>query len=140
MFGARAATLLAVVFHPGIAATDAASGTGDVDYRLQRRALLADLEAGRIARHEICDAHPELVRVARNCETPGGGSCPVCDFDGLAWIHYVFGPRLPASGKLALTETELDRYRQRSGDFAAYRVEVCASCGWHHLLRRIVLG
>lgn len=135
-----AGTLLAVVFHPGIASSDAASGAGDVDYRLQRRALLTDLAAGKVAKHEVCDAHPELIRVARNCDTADGGSCPVCDVEGLAWVHYVFGPRLPASGKLALTESELERYGKRSGTFAAYRVEVCGSCGWHHLLRRIVLG
>ncbi len=133
-------TLLAVVFHPGIAAADSASGVGDVDYRLQRRALLTDLEEGRVARHEVCDAHPELVRVAINCDTVDGGSCPVCDRAEMAWVHYVFGPRLPAGGKLALTDADLDRYGRRSGDFAAYRVEVCAGCGWNHLLRRIILG
>ncbi|MCP3936948.1 MAG: DUF5318 domain-containing protein [Actinomycetia bacterium] len=129
-----------MVFHPGIAAADSASGAGDVDYRLQRRALLADLEAGRVARHEVCDAHPELVRVANNCDTIDGGSCPVCDRGEMALVHYVFGPRLAAGGKLALTEADLDRYGRRSGDFAAYRVEVCAGCGWNHLLCRIILG
>jgi hypothetical protein len=128
-----------VVFHPGIASADAAAGVGEVDYRLQRRRLLADLRSGKVAPNEVCDAHPELMRVARNCDTVGGGSCPVCADNELAQVHYVFGPRLSAGGKLALSDAELRQYSKRSGSFAAYRVEVCSNCGWNHLLRRVVL-
>ena len=124
-------------FHPGRAATDAESGVGAVDYRLQRRRTLSDLRAGRVAPSEVCDAHPELLRVARNCADMSKKKCPVCDRrGGMTSVHYVFGPRLPASGKLALNDAELQRFAQRSGDFAAYEVEVCAECGWNHLLQR----
>ena len=130
-------TLTGVSFHPGRAERDAASGVGAVDYRLQRRRTLADFRSGKVAPSEVCDAHPELLRVARNCTTPSNRACPVCgERGGLSSVHYVFGPRLPASGKLALDEHELERFARRSGDFAAYEVEVCTKCGWNHLLRR----
>jgi len=129
-----------MAFHPEIAAKDAAAGVGTVDYRLQRRRTLADLKAGKVAPSEVCDAHPELLRVARNCASPSATACPVCAVVGyLSTVHYVFGTRLPASGKLALSEEELDRYLRLPGDFSAYQVEVCSECGWNHLIRRIPL-
>ena len=36
-----------------------------VDYALQRRALLADVHAGRVPVAEVCDASPYLLRAAR---------------------------------------------------------------------------
>lgn len=127
-------------FHPGRAAEDAAAGLGAVDFRLQRRRTLSDYRAGRLAASDVCDAHPELMRVARNCAVGSAKKCPVCDSKGtLSSVHYVFGPRLPASGKLALTEAEMDSYLKKPGDYAAYEVEVCASCGWNHLIQRIPL-
>ena len=30
-----------------------------------------DYRKGRLAQHEMCDAHPELVRAARECSEPG---------------------------------------------------------------------
>ena len=126
-------------FHPGLVAKDAADGVGSVDYRLQRRRTLREVREGIIARNEVCDAHPELLRVARNSAPETGDTCPICEEQQLASVTYVFGPRLPAGGKLALNQTELDRIAKRSGTFATYEVEVCASCGWNHLLRRQVL-
>ncbi len=37
-----------------------------VDYTLVKRATLRDLRGGRLSRQEVCDAHPELLRAARN--------------------------------------------------------------------------
>lgn len=126
-------------FNPSIVAKDAADGVGAVDYRLQRRRTLREVREGIIARNEVCDAHPELLRVARNSAPETGKKCPICEDEQLVSVTYVFGPRLPAGGKLALSRTELDRIALRSGTFASYQVEVCGGCGWNHLLRRQVL-
>src|SRR3954471_2416526 len=49
-----------------------------VDYALVRRAALADLAAGRVARREVCDAQPYLLRAARYHGQPTQEPCPVC--------------------------------------------------------------
>src|SRR5207245_3451809 len=38
---------------------------GQIDYRLSRRHVLAELRRGRLGRPDVCDAHPELMRAAR---------------------------------------------------------------------------
>ena len=126
-------------FNPSVVARDAAAGIGAVDYRLQRRTTLREVREGIVARSEVCDAHPELLRVARHSAPETGEECPICEEHPLVSVTYVFGPRLPAGGKLALNQTELDRIATRSGTFASYEVEVCGSCGWNHLLRRGVI-
>ena len=45
-------------------------GPGEIDYRLARQSVLSEYRKGRIARHEICDAHPELARAARALGEP----------------------------------------------------------------------
>jgi hypothetical protein len=131
--------LAGVTFHPGIAAADAAAGRGAVDYRLQRMRLIADVEAGMADRSEVCDVHPELLRVARNVAQPTGEDCPICDKTELRTICYVFGPRLGGGGKCVTSLEDRQRLARRSGDFSCYDVEVCAGCGWNHLLRRYPL-
>jgi hypothetical protein len=132
------ASLSGVTFHPGMAARDAAAGVGTVDYRLQRRRLLADIDAGLVDRAEACDIHPELLRVARNAAMPFGRDCPLCEGE-LRLVAYVFGPRLGGGGKCVVNDEELQRLARRSGDFVAYEVEVCPACGWNHLVRRYPL-
>lgn len=110
-----------------------------MDYRLQRRRTLRDVRDGTLDKSEVCDVHPELRRVARSTAPETGEQCPICEDHPLTSVTYVFGPRLPAGGKLALNQADLHRISQRSGTFASYEVEVCAGCGWNHLLRRAVL-
>ena len=49
---------------------------GVVDHRMARHALVAEFRRGRLAQHEVCDAHPELraslrdVRGAQTAEAP----------------------------------------------------------------------
>lgn len=112
---------------------------GAVDYRLARLSVLNDLRAGRLSRHEVCDAHPELRRAAVEYSTGTTEDCPVCDEDHLALVTYVFGPRLPAHGRCVNSAAELARIRRRKGTFSCYVVEVCPSCGWNHLRRAHVL-
>ena len=114
--------------------------TGAVEYRLQRQALLADVAEGVVRTEDVCDAHPELLRVARNGAPRSDVPCPICEDAALALVSYVFGPRLPRGGKVVLSDDELGRIAQRAGEFACYVVEVCPSCHWNHLLRAFPVG
>lgn len=98
--------------------------------------LINQVRLGRIGRNEVCDAHPELLRAARNVGTATTADCPICEDDQLRLVTYVFGHRLPPSGRVVATAKEM-RQTQRftGGDAMAYMVEACPSCRWHHLLR-----
>lgn len=113
---------------------------GVVDHRLARRALINEYRRGRLSRHQVCDAHPELLRAARSVGNETETVCPICTEDRLVLVTYVFGPRLPKHGKVAQTTEELAVFHRRREEFAAYVVEACRSCGWHHLLRVLPLG
>lgn len=111
-----------------------------VDYALQRRALLADVQAGRVGLAAACDAGPYLLRAARfhgeATETP----CPVCRKEPLTQVSWVFGDALgPASGS-ARKPAELDDLAARHGEFSVHVVEVCRTCSWNHLVLSYVLG
>jgi len=120
----------------------AGSGTaGTIDYRLARRQLIAEFERGRLARHEVCDAHPELVRAAREVGTPTSERCPICAEHDLVLVSYVFGPKLPAFGRCVTSAKELRAFtRQKTGSFVCYVVEVCPACHWNHLARTFSLN
>ena len=114
--------------------------TGAVDYRLQRQAVLGEVAEGVVRAADVCDAHAELLRVARNGAPRADEACPICEDAALALVSYVFGPRLPKGGKVVLSDDELDRISQRAGEFACYVVEVCPACRWNHLLRAFPVG
>jgi hypothetical protein len=93
----------------------------------------------------VCDAHPELLRAARNFGDETIVKCPICVEDNVVLVTYVFGPRLPSHGRCITKPTELDEFRRIArtsvaGDYTAYVVEACRSCGWHHLLRTLALN
>ena len=114
---------------------------GIVDHRLARRMLINQVRLGRISRTEVCDAHPELIRAARNVGTETSADCPICEDDKLRIITYVFGYRLPASGRCVSTKKELRALSaQAKGELTAYVVEACPECRWHHLLRILPLA
>ena len=113
---------------------------GHVDYRLARASVLADYRGGVLDRSEVCDAHPELVRAARQVGTTVPGDCPVCDRAKLVHVTYVFGPRLPKHGRCITLRGELARLAKRPGTHVAYVVEVCQDCNWNHLVRRSTLA
>lgn len=116
-----------------------AEGPGEIDYRLARQSVLSEFRKGRIARHELCDAHPELVRAARECGDATTVTCPVCEDAKVVLVSYVFGPRLPAFGRCITSRRELQAIAKRSGDFSCYVVEVCPDCSWNHLARTFLL-
>ena len=117
-----------------------ADGPGEIDYRLARQAVLSEFRKGRIARHEVCDAHPELVRAARELGEPTKLTCPVCEEVNVVLVSYVFGPRLPAHGRCISTKKELAAIARRSGTFSCYVIEVCPACSWNHLARTFILN
>jgi hypothetical protein len=129
-------------FGPDSFRTSAVPGTrrGAVDHRLERLALISEYRKGRLARHQVCDAHPELVRAAREIGEETTFDCPICADDKLVLVTYVFGPRLPPFGRCITTKAELRRLDGRAEDLSAYVVEVCRSCSWHHLMRVLPLG
>lgn len=111
-----------------------------VEFGLVRHALLTRLEAGIIRREEICDAHPELLRAAKNLGRMTGDKCPVCDEQDLVEVTYVFGARLPAGGTCPTTRAELLKLERREEPVQCYAVEVCTGCNFHHLARKWVAG
>lgn len=116
-----------------------ADGPGEIDYRLARQSVLSEFRKGRVARHEVCDAHPELVRAAREVGEETRITCPVCEDAKVVLVSYVFGPRLPAFGRCVTSRRELQKIARRSGSFSCYVVEVCPSCSWNHLARTFLL-
>jgi hypothetical protein len=108
---------------------------GIVDHRLSRRALINEYRRGRLRRDQVCDAHPELLRAARNFGDATTVQCPICQVSNVVLVTYVFGPRLPKHGRCITRPDELDQYRRPQ--HTAYVVEACHQCGWHHLLRSL---
>jgi Family of unknown function (DUF5318) len=113
---------------------------GVTDYRLARRALISEYRKGRLARHQVCDAHPELLRNAEFCGSPTSTVCPICGEHELTLVTYVFGSRLPASGRCITKPKEIVALQRRREPSMAYVVEVCVGCHWNHLARTFPLG
>ncbi len=113
---------------------------GVVDHRLSRRHLINEFKRGRLRQDQVCDAHPELIRAARNIGSPASLPCPICTDHELRLVTYVFGPRLPAHGRCVSTADELAKLNARPDELTAYVVEACVGCRWHHLLRVLPVG
>ncbi|MEM9040612.1 MAG: DUF5318 family protein [Actinomycetota bacterium] len=113
---------------------------GIVDHRLARRMLIAEVRRGRVPLETVCDAHPELIRAARNVGTQTSTVCPICEECDLRLVTYVFGHGIGPAGRCVSTKKELSELNRRSQDLSAYVVEACIECRWHHLLRVIPLG
>ncbi len=111
-----------------------------VDYALQRRALLADVQAGRVGVIQACDASPYLLRAAKYHGEKTEASCPICGKERLTRVHYVYGDRLGTLSGQAKTERELMVMDGRGSEFSVYEVEVCRGCSWNHLRSSYVLG
>jgi hypothetical protein len=126
---------------------------GLIDYRMARRALVRQVRRGAVRITDVCDAHPELLRAARNIGTPAERECPICaladdradvphdEADSLRLVTYVFGDDLKRrSGGVVWDRQELDSLAMAHRSFAAYVVECCLVCGWNHLVESFLLG
>jgi hypothetical protein len=111
-----------------------------VDYALQRRALLADVHAGRVAVADVCDATPYLLQAARFHGEPTEQSCPVCRKERVTLVSWIFGDALRQAAGSARRPDELERLAALHHDFSVHVVEVCRSCRWNHLVSSYVLG
>jgi hypothetical protein len=113
---------------------------GVIDYRLARMAVVSEYRKGRLARHEVCDAHPELRRAAQQASEPTSMECPICEEDHVVLVTYAFGAKLPPSGRCITAKGELTKLAKARDRLACYVVEVCPSCSWNHLARTFLLG
>ena len=111
-----------------------------VEFGLVRHALLAKIAAGTLRASDVCDAHPELLRAARNIGRSTGETCPVCSDVELVEVTYVFGARLPAGGTCPTSRSELLKLERRADPVQCYAVEVCVGCSFHHLVRKWSAG
>jgi len=85
-----------------------------VEYRLLRDTLAKAIRLGKVAREDHCDAHPELIRAAKNIGRGTKERCPVCDGTETVEVTYVFGAKLPAGGTCPATKAELNRLLRRA--------------------------
>ena len=85
----------------------------------------ASSSKGRLSRLDVCDAHPELLRAARNVGRPTGETCPICEEADLVDVTFVFGSRLPPGGRCVASQAELTRYWRRKDPVVCY-VSRCA--------------
>jgi hypothetical protein len=109
-----------------------------VDYTLAKRALLAQVRTGLLGRADICDAHPELVRAARNVGEHSRRDCPVCAGAKLRLLAYVYGDGLKQdNGRVWPLDVGLSMAADRPGAWC-YVVEVCTECQWNHLSEAFV--
>lgn len=130
-----------VSFGPSALRGASVSGAGGrVEYRLARNAVVSEFQKGRLSRLDVCDAHPELLRAARNVGTPLTEQCPICEETKVVHVTYVFGRRLPPSGQCPGSPAELARLCRRADEVACYVVEVCPACAWNHLARMYPAG
>ena len=109
--------------------------TGAVDYRMARHALVAEYRRGRLAQHEVCDAHPELRRAAEHISRKTTEICPICEDRFLVLVTYAFGPHLSKSGYAIENRADMNKVRRMTPECTCYVVEVCNGCGWNHLVQ-----
>ena len=126
---------------------------GRTDYRLAKRAVVRQVTIGALPPAAVCDAHPELLRAARNIGQATARSCPICrladdradvpidETNSLRLVTYVYGDDLRRlSGHVVWTRDELDDLAASHRSFMAYVVECCLVCGWNHLVESYLLG
>ncbi len=126
---------------------------GFIDYRIAKRALVRQVTRGAVPVTDVCDAHPELLRAARNVGQTTARTCPICrladdradvaldEANSLRLVTYVYGDDLKRlSGHVVWTREELDGLASRHRSFSAYVVECCLVCGWNHLVESYLLG
>jgi hypothetical protein len=133
--------LASVVFDPeALGHGQRSRAPGRVEYRLARNSVVSEFRKGRLSRIDVCDAHPELLRAARNVGRPTSEDCPICEEDKVVHVSFAFGQRLPAGGRCVDSAQELAKLARRVTESACYVVEVCPSCSWNHLASMFVVG
>ncbi|MBA3431611.1 MAG: DUF5318 family protein [Actinobacteria bacterium] len=112
-----------------------------VEYSLARRAVLAALRRGTLGTTEVCDAHPELLRAAKNIGDSMDPACPVCSHSSMRMVRYVYGDALKSNnGRVVYPSEWLKELAVKHEEFTCYVVEVCIDCAWNHLVRAYSAG
>jgi hypothetical protein len=106
-----------------------------IDYRMMRRDCLRRVRSGDVPLRDACDAPRDLLFAAVRFGMPRRSACPLCARHSLYNVVYLFGPRLPRSGRCVVEKAELRGYDARPEHYTSYEVEVCVACEWNHLLR-----
>ncbi len=114
---------------------------GLVDYTLAKRSLVERFRRGSLDRTELCDAHPDLIRAAKNIGTEVPGSCPICASPSVRQVRYVYGDKLKhLSGRVVYPSGWELELSDRFEEFRCYAVEVCVECSWNHLAACYLMG
>jgi hypothetical protein len=95
-----------------------------VDHGLQRRAVLADLRAGRVSALDVCDASPYLQTAARRLGATTDRTCPACRRLPLDEVLWVYGDAIGDADGTARTLAQVGALATERPDFAVYEVEV----------------
>ena len=113
-----------------------------VDYSLQRRRTLEELQGAlrTMVSHDALDADPMLIRAALHHGTLCDTRCPVNNCRPLLRLNYTFGDQLGQYSGRIKSDDELDIMENEYGEFTVYVVEVCAECGWNHVIESYQLG
>ena len=118
-----------------------APGAPIVDYTLARRSVLAAVRRGTLGTSDVCDAHPELLRAARNIGFSDDHPCPICSHETVKHVSYVYGEELKRNnGRVVYPAEWLAELAEAHDQFTCYVVEVCVDCAWNHLVRSYMAG
>jgi len=109
------------------------NATATVNYRLAKQRVVDSVERGVRAQHEVCDAQPELRRVAHHHSVAIAEACPICDGDDLVAVTFAFGSGLPKAGRCVADRSEFDKLKRRGKPSTVYLIEVCRQCWWNHM-------
>jgi len=112
---------------------DSIEHSGAVSYRLARERQVTAFRQGDRTESEVCDAQPELRRVAHHHGVKIDDACPICDADDLVMVTFAFGPGLPKGGRVISQLRDVRQLRNRGRPSDCYRIEVCLKCWWNHL-------
>ncbi len=120
---------------------------------MAKRALVRQVTRGIISIQDVADAHPELMRAARNIGTETARTCPICRLaddradvpidsgNTLREVTYIYGRALrQRDGRVVWTAEELAELATQYASFTAYTVECCLVCGWNHLVTSELFG
>ena len=113
----------------------------EIDYSLARRSIIRDYRRGALHRLDVCDAHPELLRAARNMGRDSEETCPICGLIGLKYVSYAYGtaPKT-GEGRAVANAAELRKLGKAFDKLDCYDVEVCTDCSWNYRVRSYVVG
>jgi hypothetical protein len=108
---------------------------GQIDYQLAKESVIREFRRGRLSKADICDAQPELLRVARSVGVATSQPCPICEQQSIVHVVFGFGTKLPKNGRFVANWHELQRLSKSHKKISCYLVEVCTNCEWNYLLR-----